>query len=171
MKKDVKALKEISAMDIEYLLNICIGEITNVVRKMKSGKAPGFVDIHSDFFAHYGEYTKHYLTKFFTDILRTGNIPPSHKRAKIIAILKPGKSNDKPENYRPMLLSMVYKLLERLLLNRSSQTIFGNVTIEQAGFHPRRSFTDQVLSTTTFIETGFQKKQKVAAAFLVLKAA
>lgn len=108
----------------------------------------------------------------FTDILQTGNISHPLKRAKIIAILKPGKAKDRPQNYRHIaLLSMIYKLLERLLYNRISHKIFEKIPSEQAGFRPHRSCADQVLSLTTFIEAGFQKQLKTSAVFIDLTAA
>lgn len=112
------------------------------------------------------------MARFFTDILQTDRIPHLLKRSKIIAILKPGKPNDMPQSYRPIaLLSMIYKLLERLLYNRISQKILNEIPIEQAGFRPNRNCTDQVLSLTTFIEAGFQNQLKTAAVFIDLTAA
>lgn len=81
----------------------------------------------------------------------------SLKRARIIAISKPGKRQ--PENYRPKaLLIMVYKLLKRVLF-------------EQVDFRAHRSFTDQVLPLNTFIEAEFQENNKVGAALIDLTAA
>jgi hypothetical protein len=64
-----------------------------------------------------------------------------------------------------------YKLLERLVLNRIGPTIDANTPIEQAGFHPGRSCTDQIAALTTYIEKGFQNKKKTTAAFIDLTAA
>jgi hypothetical protein len=41
------------------------------------------------------------------------------KRAKVISIIKPGKDGTDPAHHRPIpLLGVVYKLLERLILQR-----------------------------------------------------
>lgn len=99
-------------------------------------------------------------------------IPCLLKRAKVVAILKPGKPVGVPDSYRPIaLLSVVYKLLERVIYNRISGTINAAISQEQAGFRPHRNCTDQVLALTTHIENGFQSKKKSAAVFVDLTAA
>ncbi|CAK1602282.1 unnamed protein product [Parnassius mnemosyne] len=45
------------------------------------------------------------------------------------------------------------------------------IPVEQAGFHCGRNCTDQVLSLTTYIEAGFQKKLKTVAVLIDLSAA
>lgn len=149
-----------------------IDDIKEALKDIKSGKAPGPDGIHSEFLLNCGKYTKKWLAMFFTDIMEKGKIPHAMKQSKIIAILKPGKPDDDPKSYRPIaLLSMIYKLLERVLLNRIGTRILERVPIEQAGFRPKRSCTDQVMSLTTHIEAGFQKKLKTSAAFIDLSAA
>jgi hypothetical protein len=113
-----------------------------------------------------------WLAAFFSNILSSGIIPSLFKRAKIIALLKPGKPPEDPASYRPIsLLSINYKLLERLIYNRIEPIINANVPIEQAGFRGGRSCCDQVLALTTYVEDGFQKGKKTGAAFLDLTAA
>lgn len=172
VKKDLKALKSTCAPESEYSNPFTCEEITKALEEMKTGKAPGFDGIHAEFLKHSGKYTRQWLAEFFSDIIQTGNVPHQLKRAKIVAILKPGKTSDSPKNYRPIaLLSMLYKLLERLLYNRISQIILQHIPVEQAGFRPNRSCTDQVLALTNYVETAFQKQRKTAAVFIDLSAA
>lgn len=99
-------------------------------------------------------------------------MPSFFKRSKIIAILKPSKPPDVPENYRPIaLLSVTFKLLERIISELISHLIDGKILIEQAGFRKGRSCCDQVLSLTNHIEQGFEKKLKTGAVFIDLTAA
>jgi hypothetical protein len=147
-------------------------ETTKAIKELKAGKAPGFDGIHPEFLIHCGKYATKWLTQFFTDILSSGNMPDKMKRAKIIAILKPGKPPDHPKSYRPIaLLSVIFKLLEKLLYNRISPKILEVIPIEQAGFRPNRSCSDQILALTTYIETGYEKNLKTSAAFIDLSAA
>lgn len=77
------------------------------------------------------------------------------KKSKILAVLKPGKTADTAENFRPIsLLSVTYKLLERTIYNRISPKIHKTIPVEQAAFTPNRSTTEQVLAMTMFIEHG-----------------
>lgn len=68
------------------------------------------------------------------------------------------------------LLSVTYKILERLVLERIQPTIDKIVPIEQVGFRENRSFTEQVTAFTTFIEMGYQKKLKTSVTFVDLSA-
>ncbi|VVC38778.1 Reverse transcriptase domain [Cinara cedri] len=128
--------------------------------------------MHPEFLINCGPNTRKWLSKFYTDIQQSGTLPPELRKSKIIAIVKPGKSNDRPENYRPIaLLSACYKLLERIIYNRISPIILNTIPVEQAGFRPGRSCSDQVLSLTTYIEAGFRNRLKSAAVFIDLTAA
>jgi len=74
----------------------------------------------------------------------------------VIAIEKPGKDPSLAANYRPIsLLSVCYKLLERLALQRISPTVKGLLSPDQA-------------CLTTFIDQGFQQKLKTGTIFLDL---
>jgi len=75
----------------------------------------------------------------------------------MIAVEKPGKDPSLTANYRPIsLLSVCYKLLERLALQRISPTV-GLLSPDQAGFRRGRSTCDQVAAPTTVIGNGFQQ--------------
>jgi hypothetical protein len=56
------------------------------------------------------------------DIVSTLKITYLFKWAKVISIIKPGKDGTDPAHYRPIsLLSVVYELLDRLILQRILQ--------------------------------------------------
>jgi len=89
----------------------------------------------------------------------------------VIAVEKPGKDPSLAANYHPIsLLSVCYKLLERLALQCISPTVEGLLR-DQAGFWKGQSTCDQVAALTTFIENGFQQNLKTGAVFLDLIAA
>ena len=76
------------------------------------------------------------------------------------------------KSYRPIsLLSHLYKLLERLLLNRIAPIIETHLVEEQAGFRPGKSTIGQLLNLTQHIEDGYQKKKITGAVFVDLTAA
>ncbi len=99
-------------------------------------------------------------------------LPRAWRQAKVIAIPKPGKDLNLAASYRPIsLLSVCFKLLERLILYRISPVLEKTITDEQSGFRQRRSTGDQVLALTTYIENGFQQNQKTGTVFLDLTTA
>ena len=75
-------------------------------------------------------------------------------------------------SYRPIsLLSMCYKMLERIVLHRISPAVDEILNIEQAGFRYGRSTQDQVLALNSYVENGYQRRDKTAVVFLYLTAA
>ena len=93
-------------------------------------------------------------------------------KSKFIALPKPGKDLHHAASDRPIsLLSVSFKILERLIFQRISPEVEVILQVQQAGFRTGRSTCDQVLALTTFIENGFQKQLKSGAVFLDLSAA
>ena len=70
--------------------------------------------------------------------------------------MKLGKTGTSPSEYRPIsLLSICFKLLERLTLNRIEDKLNEEIPVEQAAFRKNRGCPKQTLALTTFIENGF----------------
>ena len=139
---------------------------------MKSGSAPGYDHIHPEFLKNLGPMAILWLSKFLTSVVVTNALPKIWRKAKVIAIEKPGKDPSRAENYRPIsLLSVCYKLLERLALQRIDCQVETLLSPDQAGFRKCRSTVDQVLALSTYIENGFQRQLKTGAVFLDLTAA
>jgi hypothetical protein len=95
-----------------------------VGKTLKNRKAAGFDGIYPEFIKHLGPIGLNWLRSFFNDILSTGKIPAEFKKAKVIAVLKPGKPANEASSYRPIsLLSVCHKFLEKLIYNRISPII------------------------------------------------
>ncbi|KAL4083147.1 hypothetical protein QTP88_028477 [Uroleucon formosanum] len=172
IRKRFRDLKKECTQTHELSAPYSVAEITTALKDLKPGKAAGPDGMHPEFLINCGPNTRRWLSKFYTDIQQSGTLPPEFRKSRIIAIIKPGKSNDRPENYRPIaLLSVCYKLLERIIYNRISPIILNTIPVEQAGFRPGRSCSDQVLALTTYIEAGFHNRLKTAAVFIDLTAA
>ena len=94
------------------------------MRKTKPATAPGYDNIHVEFLKHLGPKVRTWLSKFFSRIMTTHSTPKIWRKAKVTAVEKPGKDPSFTANYRPIsLLSVCYKLLERLALQRISPTV------------------------------------------------
>lgn len=146
-----------------------VDEVDRGIEEIKVGKAAGFDAIYLEFLVNNGVRVRRWYADFFSDLLSRNKLPPIFKRTKVIAILKP---SDLPESYRPIaLLSVCFKLLERLILHRISNDIHRNIPKEQAGFMKGRSCAEQVLSLTNHIENGFQKRMKTGVGYIDLTAA
>ena len=147
-------------------------ELDNALRTVSTGTAPGYDNIHPEFLVHLGPRARSWLCRFFSRIPKEDILPKVWRKAKVIAIEKPGKDPQVAANYRPIsLLSVCYKLLERLVLQRISPLTESILSPDQAGFRCGRSTCDQVAALTTYIENGFQQQLKTGAVFLDLTAA
>jgi hypothetical protein len=81
-----------SALTSEILSRpFSVEEIQEVIKTLKNRKVAGFDGIYPEFIKHLGPIGLNSLRSFFNDILLRGKIPPEFKKAKVIAILKPGK--------------------------------------------------------------------------------
>lgn len=149
-----------------------VEEVNTALKMTKPNKAAGEDGILPEFLLNLGTMARLWIAKFATYILNSSKIPPEWTKSKIIALLKPSRPAADPKNYRPIsLLPAMYKLIERLILNRIQPEIEKCLPAEQAGFRMNRSCSEQVLALTTHIEVGFQKRLKTAAAFVDLTSA
>jgi hypothetical protein len=152
--------------------DISVEELETALLSVKPGKAAGLDGNYPRFIKNSGRKTKEWLVHLFNGILTTGKLPKLFKQAKIIAILKPGKDGTDVSHYRPIsLLSVVYNILERLILQRIQPLIDAAVPVSQAGFRKNCSCTEQVMALTSHIEAGFERKLKTGTIFIDLTAA
>ena len=83
-----------------------------------------------------------------------------------------GKDLAKTKSYRPIfLICHMYKLYERIILNRIAPSVDRHLIKEQAGFRPGRPCCSQLLNLTQHIEHGYQRYVITGAAFVDLSAA
>ena len=99
-------------------------EISAALQKTKPATAPRYNNIHVEFQKNLGPKARTWLSKFFSKIMATHSIPNPRirRKAKVIAVEKPGKDPSLAANYRPIsLLSACCKLLKRLAHQRISK--------------------------------------------------
>ena len=117
----------------------------------------------------FGPTTRLWLLDMLND---SQHIPNEWRKAKVVALLKPGKDPESPKSYWPIaLLCSLYKLLERMILTRLQCKIEHKLIPQQACFRPGKSCCSQVLNLTQHIEDGFELGQITGAAFIDLTAA
>src|SRR6218665_3857252 len=98
-----------------------------------------------EFLKYMDPRTMSWLTSFYSRVIVERKVPREWRQAKVIAIPKPGKDPQLASSYRPIsLLSVCFKTLDRVILNRIRPTLEEEIIVEQAGL----------------IENGFQKKKK-----------
>ena len=123
-------------------------EILAALQKTKSATAQGYDNIHVEFLKNPGPKARTWLSNFFSRIMAKHSIQKIWRKAKVIAVERPGKVPSLAANYRPVsLLSVCYKLLEaeRLALQRISPTVEGLLSPDQAGFRKGRRLVTRLL--------------------------
>ena len=93
-----------------HLLNLR----ANKIKKMKDNKSPGVDGIPLKLLKEIVEQISTPLAKLFNLSLEEGIVPSDWKEANITPLFKKGSRN-KPENYRPVSLTSLCKLLERII--------------------------------------------------------
>ena len=98
--------------------------------------------------------------------LTESKIPKLWSQSKIIAVLKPGKDSAIPKSYISIsLLCHIYKLYERMILNRVTFLIEQYLIKEHAVLRPGTSCTSQLLNLAQHIEDGSQRGMITSAAY------
>ncbi len=162
----------INRRQVHPLIRFYAGEFNIAMKHLKNGKAAGPDDILTEMLVNLGEKRKSWLLGMFNNCLTTCNIPPIWRKAKVVAILKPGNDPLSPKSYRPIsVLCISFKLFERLILTRRTTLTEEKLIKDQAGFRPGKSCSGQLLNLTRYIEDGFQKRLITGAAFVDLTAA
>ena len=125
VNQGLKEKLQVASVDFDLCSDFTIDEMQQSLRSLKSGKAPGPDSIHPEFLMHIGTECQNWLRMFMTKCMQRTQIPKSWRRAKIIAILKPGKSPYEAGSYLPIsLLSVYFKLLERLMYTRLLPVVY-----------------------------------------------
>lgn len=73
-----------------------LDELTNAIKKMKSGKAAGLDDIRTEQLKNFGLW----FLRFYNECTKQMWIPKTWHEFQIIVILKPGKSPNGTKNFR-----------------------------------------------------------------------
>ena len=171
-KEKKKEMEDIMRNLDDSMEPFSIEDLEDAVKLLKPGKAAGLDGITTEMIQHFGQLTREWLLTMINKCALNFTVPTLWRKAKVVALLKPGKDPTNRKSYRPIsLLSILYKMYERMILARISPTVEEKLTPDQAGFRPGKSCCDQLLNLTQFIEDGFEKKLITGTVFVDLTAA
>jgi len=144
-------------------------EVHEAIRGLKVSKAPGPNVLPNRVLKHLPKRAVSLLSRIFHAVLRTQNIPPTWKHARVMSILKPGKDPGLPSSYRPIcLLDTIGKVFEKILLVRILWVVNerGLLRDGQFGFRPKHSTSLQLARLVERITRNFGEKRLTGAVFL-----
>ena len=123
-KNDVdKAIEMLDNLECSELKGgpICVSEVDYVLKSMKNGKASGWDHIVAEHLKYSGFNLKLALTWLMNSFIVCEYVPIYCKKGLIVPIPKPGKDCSIKDNNRGItLLTVIYKLFEKLLLLREN---------------------------------------------------
>merc|ERR1711991_499588 len=157
--------KDIKLMDKKFKNK----EIKTEINNLNIKKAVGLDRMDQQMFKNSVEISTIYLTSFFNYIFRNKKIPNIFNISKIIPIPKDNDNNVKIERIRPIsLLSVVSKMLERLVLNRLNKLLDKHKIINnnQYGFCKHRRTEHNIMELYNKIFKTFHKKTNMIVVFL-----
>ena len=131
-----------------------------------------WIQLYPEFLVNCGNTAIQWLSQLLTTCLETQRIPKIWKYANVITLLKANKPAGEAKSYRPIsLLSICFKLFERIILNRINNIVEEVLPQEQAGFRKGQCANDQVTLLTDNIETAFEERKKAGVVMVDLSAA
>uniref|UniRef100_A0A0N5C0B1 Reverse transcriptase domain-containing protein n=1 Tax=Strongyloides papillosus TaxID=174720 RepID=A0A0N5C0B1_STREA len=150
----------------EEVPSILTSEIEYALKNTKNGKAPGLDTITNETLKAGGIHLWRILAELFTECLRTRKIPTLWKTSKTVLLFKKGDHED-IKNYRPIcLLSSIYKLFTKIILNRIARTLDEAQPREQAGFRSGYSTIDHIHTLNQILERAEEYKLPLVLTFI-----
>ncbi|KAK6729652.1 hypothetical protein RB195_006600 [Necator americanus] len=148
-----------------------VSEVLVCIQKMKNGKSGGDDGISAKMLKYLPPSGIREMTEIIRSIWIDERIPDSWRHAIIIPLHKKLSVTD-PRNYRGIsLLRVMYKVLERIILDRLIKHREETTRDEQAGFRPGRSTIDQVFIVRRVIKIWQRYSKPMQLAFLDFEAA
>lgn len=126
---------------------ITIEEISLIVSRLKTSKAPGFDNVPNILLKKLPSKALQLLVLIFNSCIRLNYFPAAFKKAKVVAVAKPNKPANDPTSYRPIsLLSNLGKLFEKLIHSRITDCTSEShiISENQFGFKKEHSTTHQI---------------------------
>ena len=151
-------LSPIREDDSSLVFSFTEEEYKKGIATQKNKKAAGIDDVLVEQRKNLGPRAHRWLHSMLNICFTENRIPKVWMQSKIIAILKPGKHSATPKSYRPIsLLSHIYKLYERLILNRIAPSVDRHLIKEQVGFRPGMSCCSQLVNLTNTLRMAPEK--------------
>ncbi|CAH8483518.1 unnamed protein product [Schistosoma haematobium] len=144
-------------------------EISMVIRQIKSGKAAGPDTIAADALKADVAATARILHILFNKIWDEEQVPTDWKEGLLVKTPKKGDLSN-CDNYRGItLLSIPGKVFNRVLLNRTKDSVDAQLRDQQAGFRKDRSCTDQIATLRIIVEQSIEWNSSLYINFIDYK--
>ena len=143
-----------------------VEEVKRAIMALKDGKTPGIDQIYAEMLKADEQITATLLTDILHNIWESEEAPLPWKTGLIVKLPKKGDLTN-CNNWRGiMLLSVTYKVLSRVVLNRLTAAVDPLIRKEQAGFRKGRGCADQIFTLRQIVEQSNEWSSTVYANFI-----
>ncbi|KAK6758218.1 hypothetical protein RB195_015814 [Necator americanus] len=157
--------------DGQVIQEVLPSEIRHAIMSVRNRTAPGPDRIRPQHLKSLSPVLINTLARLFTRYLSECKVPKQWKTSKTVLLYKKGDPHDLG-NYRPIcLLSVIYKLFTRVVLNRIEKVLDEGQPCEQAGFRNGISTIDHIHTVSKLIEVSREHKMPLCLTFIDLKKA
>ncbi|KAK6763892.1 hypothetical protein RB195_024286 [Necator americanus] len=155
--------------DRHVIPEVLPSEIRYAIMSVRNRTAPGPDRIRPEQLRNLPPVIINTLARLFTRYLSECKVPKQWKISKIVLLYEKVDSHD-IGNYRPIcLLSVIYKLFTRVILNRIEKALDEGQPCEHAGFRIGFSTTDHIHTVSKLIEVSREYKLPHCLTFIDLK--
>ncbi|KAI3351376.1 hypothetical protein L3Q82_005909 [Scortum barcoo] len=169
---DLPSNEEAEDGDSEVDSSITQAEVTEVVRKLLGGKAPGVDEIRPEYLKSLDVVGLSWLTRLCNIAWRLGTVPLEWQTGVVVVPLFKKGDRRVCSNYRGItLLSLPGKVYARVLERRIRPIVDPRIQEEQCGFRPGRGTVDQLYTLRRVLEGLWEFAQPVHMCFVDLEKA
>ncbi len=165
------SIEEAEAGGSEEASSITRAEVTEVVKKLLGGKAPGVDEIRPEYLKSLDVVGLSWLTRLCNIAWRSGTVPLGWQIGVVVPLFKKGDRRV-CSNYRGItLLSLPGKVYARVLERRIRPIVEPRIQEEQCGFRPGRGTLDQLYTLSRVLEGLWEFAQPIHMCFVDLEKA
>lgn len=148
-------------------------ELETVLKNQNPKKAPGPDGLTADICVRAIQAGREVFMAIANKCLAMGHFPARWKSAHVVILKKPGKDDyTNPKSYRPIgLLSVLGKIVEKLVVNRLQWHLLPTLNANQYGFMPQRGTEDALYDLMRHINERLSNRKSVIVVSLDIEGA
>ena len=150
----------------ELLRPLTMEEVTEAVKQLPAGKAPGVDTIPAEFYQGMWGDIGADIFNFVSEVIQQAHIAEELNISKI-ALLPKSDDRSRVQNFRPIsLLNTLYKIVAKVYANRMKPLLHNWILPSQTGFVPNRCILDYIFLAFEAIEWTLENKQALSMLLL-----
>lgn len=145
---------------------LTLEEVSEVVKKLPKGKAPGIDTIPAEFYQEMWDDIEFDVFNFTSEVISQAHINNELNISKI-TLLPKTEDRSRIQNFRPIsLLNTLYKVIAKIYANRMKLLLHNWILPSQTGFVPNKCILDNVFLAFEVVEWSLENKQELSVLLL-----